>query len=106
MTCVSRLQRVMGVVVAAAAAWMLPASGALAQTAAPATAGAQAATKPGGHEPPPQAYADCKGKKAGERVRHSTPEGVVDAECLDSPKGLVARPVRTPPQGAASAPKR
>ncbi len=50
------------------------------------------------HEPPQQAYDDCKGKKAGDAVRHTTPEGTVDAVCAESPKGLVARPVR--PHGA------
>lgn len=48
----------------------------------------------GGHEPPPQAYEDCKGKKAGDTVQHMTREGVVEATCVDSPKGLVARPNR------------
>lgn len=53
---------------------------------------------PGGREPPPQAYEDCKGKKAGDTVQHSTPEGKVAATCADSPKGLVARPSK--PKGA------
>jgi hypothetical protein len=44
------------------------------------------------HEPPPQAYTDCVGKKAGDTVQHTTPEGKVAATCVDSPKGLVARP--------------
>jgi hypothetical protein len=43
-------------------------------------------------EPPPQAYADCVGKKTGNIVQHTTPEGKVAAICVDSPKGLVARP--------------
>lgn len=51
---------------------------------------------PGGHEPPPQAYADCMGKQAGETVQHTTPEGKVTATCVDSPKGLVARPDQRP----------
>ena len=46
---------------------------------------------------PPQAYEDCKGKKAGDIVQHTTPEGKVAATCVDSPKGLVARPNQ--PQG-------
>jgi hypothetical protein len=46
----------------------------------------------GRHEPPPQAYEDCKGKKAGDTVQHATPEGKVAATCVDSPQGLVARP--------------
>jgi hypothetical protein len=45
-----------------------------------------------GHQPPPQAFEDCRGKKAGESVQHTTPEGVVAATCVDSPQGLVARP--------------
>jgi hypothetical protein len=53
-------------------------------------------TRPGGHEPPPQAYEDCKGKKAGDAVEHTTPEGKVAATCVDSPNGLVARP-NSPP---------
>lgn len=47
---------------------------------------------PGGHMPPPQAYEDCRGKKAGDTVQHTTREGKVAATCLDSPQGLVARP--------------
>jgi len=46
------------------------------------------------HEPPPQAYADCKGKKAGDAIQHTTREGKVAAMCEDSPKGLVARPIQ------------
>ena len=52
----------------------------------------------GVREPPPQAYEDCKGKKSGETVQHTTREGKVAATCAESPKGLVARPNR--PQGA------
>ncbi len=53
------------------------------------------------HEPPAQAYTDCLGKKAGDAVQHATPEGRVAATCLDSPKGLVARPRQphAPPGG-------
>lgn len=47
---------------------------------------------PAGHAPPPHAYSDCQGKKAGDRVSHRTPEGVIPATCMDSPEGLVARP--------------
>ena len=55
--------------------------------------GASALTSPvSGHDPPPQAYEDCKGKRAGDIVQHTTPEGTVAATCVDSPKGLVARP--------------
>ena len=46
----------------------------------------------GGREPPPQAYEDCKGKKSGDTVQHTTREGKVAATCVDSPRGLVARP--------------
>jgi hypothetical protein len=42
--------------------------------------------------PPPQAYEDCRDKKAGDIVQHTTREGKVAATCVDSPKGLVARP--------------
>jgi hypothetical protein len=58
----------------------------------------QATTPPGagpsGREPPPQAYDDCQGRKAGDAVQHATPEGKVAAICQESPKGLVARPDR------------
>ncbi len=57
------------------------------------------------HEPPPQAYADCKGKKAGDAIQHTTREGKVAAMCEDSPKGLVARPIQpkgSPPEGRAN----
>ncbi len=46
-------------------------------------------------EPPPQAYADCKGKQAGDTVQHQTPEGNLPAVCEQSPQGLVARPKRS-----------
>lgn len=52
----------------------------------------------GGREPPAQAYEDCKGRKAGDAVQHTTPEGKVAATCAESPKGLVARPAK--PKGA------
>jgi hypothetical protein len=51
-------------------------------------------------EPPPQAYTDCIGKKTGDIVQHTTREGKVAATCVDSPKGLVARPNR--PRGNQS----
>ena len=47
-----------------------------------------------GQEPPPQAYADCRGKKVGETVQHTTRDGTVAATCTDSPNGLVARPTQ------------
>lgn len=50
----------------------------------------------GNHGPPPQAYGDCKGRKAGDAVQHTTPEGQVAATCEDSPEGLVARPSHPP----------
>ena len=48
--------------------------------------------------PPPNAYTDCQGKKAGDTVQHKTPEGVVSATCAESPGGLVARPVGKTPE--------
>jgi hypothetical protein len=75
--------------------------GVYAQTAAPPTAPAAGAETRPKHEPPPNAYTDCKGKKAGDTVQHQTPEGVVPAKCVDSPKGLVARPVNPPTDRAA-----
>ena len=48
------------------------------------------------HEPPPLAYTDCQGKKAGDVVQHATREGKVAATCVDSPQGLVARPNQPP----------
>jgi len=54
-----------------------------------------------GSGPPPQAYEDCKGKKAGDAVQHTTREGIVSATCVDSPEGLVARPDQ-PPSGDKS----
>jgi hypothetical protein len=50
------------------------------------------------HGPPPQAYEDCIGKRAGDSVSHTTREGKVIAVCVDSPKGLVARPNQPPGQ--------
>ncbi len=53
----------------------------------------QPQSEPAGvREPPPQAYTDCVGKKTGDIVQHTTREGKVAATCVDSPKGLVARP--------------
>ena len=46
------------------------------------------------HEPPPKAYADCRGKAVGEVVQHSSSNGLVAATCAESPQGLVARPVK------------
>src|SRR3954471_15925175 len=51
-----------------------------------------------GHHPPPSAYEDCKGKKAGDRVQHTTPEGTAPATCEPSPEGMVARHDRPPPR--------
>lgn len=50
----------------------------------------------GSHKPPPQAFEDCKGKKAGDLVQHTTREAKVAATCLNSPDGLVARPNHPP----------
>lgn len=64
---------------------------------------AQSSPPPQGRPgPPPNAYADCRGRKAGDRVQHTTPRGTGPAVCLDSPEGLVARP--EPPPGPAPAP--
>jgi hypothetical protein len=52
--------------------------------------------RPGDHGPPPQAYEDCRGKRAGDAIQHATPEGKVAATCMDSPRGLVARPNQPP----------
>ena len=46
----------------------------------------------GGKEPPPQAYTDCQGRKAGDTVQHTTRDGKVSATCESTPQGLVARP--------------
>jgi hypothetical protein len=59
------------------------------------------------HEPPPQAYEDCKGKKEGTVVQITTPrEGKIAATCTNSPKGLFARPEHPPgpPPGREDAP--
>ena len=41
---------------------------------------------------PPGALADCRGKAAGQRIMHQTPEGSVAAICQETPAGLIARP--------------
>lgn len=57
--------------------------------------GPPSAPPPGGERgPPPQAFADCRGHAAGDKVQHTTPEGVVAATCVETPKGLAARPDR------------
>ena len=66
------------------------ATGAIAQVKP--AASAPRAEAPPRHEPPAQAYSDCKGKKAGDVIQHTTPQGQVAATCEDSSKGLVARP--------------
>lgn len=71
-----------------------------AQSTVPPASPTASTPQPPKHEPPPNAYADCKGKKVGDEVQHRTPEGVVPATCVDSPRGLVARPLR-PPQKQA-----
>lgn len=60
----------------------------------------------GEHGPPPRAYEDCKGRKAGDVVQHRTSEGEVAATCMDSPKGLVARPNRSPDTQPGGRPQR
>jgi hypothetical protein len=60
---------------------------------------------PGGQRrPPPQAFADCRGKAEGAAVQHKTPRGdVVAATCVQTPDGLAARPDQPldgpPPEG-------
>jgi hypothetical protein len=54
----------------------------------------------GGREPPPQAYEDCRGRKAGDAVQHATRDGTVPATCMESPNGMVARPDQ--PRAAAA----
>lgn len=54
--------------------------------------------------PPPQAFADCRGKGEGAAVQHTTPRGdVVAATCVHTPEGLAARPDQPfdgpPPEG-------
>lgn len=49
-----------------------------------------------GREPPPQAYEDCRGHQPGDLVQHATREGPVAANCVDTAKGLVARPKLRP----------
>ena len=46
-------------------------------------------------QPPPQAYEDCRGRKAGDVVQHITPDGSVPATCENSPNGLIARPTNS-----------
>jgi len=47
----------------------------------------------GRRRPPPQAFADCRGKAQGAAVQHQTPRGdVVAATCVATPEGLAARP--------------
>lgn len=58
----------------------------------------------GDHGPPPQAYEDCKDKKAGDTVQHTTREGKVAATCEDSPQGRVARPNQLPGARPGQAP--
>lgn len=57
----------------------------------------------GRRRPPPQAFADCRGKGEGAPVKHTTPRGdVVAATCIQTPEGLAARPDQSlegPPQG-------
>jgi len=52
-------------------------------------------TPPAGQGPPQQAFDDCKGKKEGDTVQHTTGEGVIAATCVETPQGLAARPNRS-----------
>ena len=54
--------------------------------------------------PPPGAFEDCRGKASGAAVQHKTPEGVVPAVCMESPDGLVARPLRPRERGKEAKP--
>jgi len=47
----------------------------------------------GEHAPPLNAFQECRGKSEGEVVMHRTPDGLIRAVCMNSPDGLVARPV-------------
>ena len=75
----------------------------LVQCAAYANAQDKAPAPPSRGEPPAQAYEDCKNRKAGDEIQHTTPEGKVAATCQESAKGLVARPNRpkNPPPSPA-----
>lgn len=44
--------------------------------------------------PPPNAFQECLGKNEGDEIMHRTPEGLVKSFCMNSPDGLVARPVQ------------
>ncbi len=55
--------------------------------------------------PPPQAFEDCAGKKAGDKVQHMTREGSVEATCENSPDGLVARPTKPRGRGGDEQPQ-
>lgn len=49
------------------------------------------------HEPPARAFEDCKGKTEGSKLQHTLPnEETVAAVCVNSPKGLFARPDHPP----------
>ena len=56
---------------------------------------------PVGHMPPPQAYEDCRGKKAGDTVQHTTREGKVAAPATGRPAGPSAAS-GTPAAGTAA----
>jgi len=59
---------------------------------------------PGRGPPPQSAFDDCKGKKAGDAVKHKISEGtIVDATCIQTPGGLAARP-NMPPGGRGGPP--
>jgi len=45
--------------------------------------------------PTAEDYADCRGKVAGQVVRHTTSRGMITSLCMNSRKGLVAVPAGT-----------
>lgn len=57
-------------------------------------------------EPHPRAFEACVGKQAGEPVQLMTRRGPVATVCVDSPKGLFARPDRRPSGGQPGARER
>ena len=71
--------------------------------------GERQAWGPGGEggprRPPPQAFADCRGKSLGDSVQHQIPNGsLVAATCVQTPDGLAARPERGRPGSSDGAP--
>ena len=52
---------------------------------------------PGGAQRLAQALDACKGKAAGDTVQFTTRRGAIAASCVQTPRGLAARPNRPPP---------